>query len=105
VLVLARLHRRDRADDVPSSVSPGGLVALTAYRRSVLDLERGVGRARARGRIPSTCSTPNIFYSTSWTLAYSEANFGAGILAIPAYWATRNPYVANTNSATLLSLS
>ena len=44
----------------------------------------------------------NIFYPHRWTLAYSEANFGAGILAIPAYWATRNPYVAN-NSATLLS--
>jgi hypothetical protein len=44
----------------------------------------------------------NIFYPRQWTLAYSEANLGAGALAIPAYWATRNPYVAN-NVVTLLS--
>jgi hypothetical protein len=44
----------------------------------------------------------NIFYPRRWTLAYSEANLGAGALAIPAYWATRNPYVA-TNFVTLLS--
>jgi hypothetical protein len=37
----------------------------------------------------------NIFYPNRWTLAYSESNLGAGILAIPAYWATRNPYFAH----------
>jgi hypothetical protein len=37
----------------------------------------------------------NIFYPHRWTLAYSENNLGAGALAIPAYWATRNPYFAH----------
>src|SRR6202158_3056116 len=44
----------------------------------------------------------NIFYPHRWTLAYSESNLGAGILAIPAYWATGNPYAAH-NAAFLLS--
>jgi hypothetical protein len=34
----------------------------------------------------------NIFYPHQRTLVYSETNLGAGALAIPAYWATRNPY-------------
>jgi hypothetical protein len=36
----------------------------------------------------------NIFYPHRGTLAYSENNLGAGALAIPVYWATRNPYAA-----------
>ena len=44
----------------------------------------------------------NIFYPNTGTLFYSEANLGAGVLALPAYWLTRNPYVAN-NVVTLLS--
>jgi hypothetical protein len=44
----------------------------------------------------------NIFYPHRGTLAYSESNLGAGILAIPVYWATRNPYAAH-NFAVLLS--
>ncbi|MDR1989650.1 MAG: hypothetical protein LBQ09_05405, partial [Acidobacteriaceae bacterium] len=43
----------------------------------------------------------NIFYPHQATLTYSESNLGAGILAIPAYWATKNPFVAH-NSAVLL---
>jgi hypothetical protein len=37
----------------------------------------------------------NIFYPHRWALLYSEANLGAGVLAIPAYWLSRSPYVAN----------
>ncbi len=37
----------------------------------------------------------NIFYPNRGTLAYSESNLGAGMLAVPAYWATRNPYAAH----------
>src|SRR6266404_5132662 len=37
----------------------------------------------------------NIFYPHRWTLAYSESNLGAGVLAVPAYWMTRNPYFAH----------
>lgn len=44
----------------------------------------------------------NIFYPHRWTLVYSESNLGAGVLAIPAYWATRNPYFAH-NFVVLLS--
>jgi hypothetical protein len=43
----------------------------------------------------------NIFYPHTRTLAYSESNLGAGVLAIPAYWATRNPFTAH-NAAVLL---
>ncbi len=44
----------------------------------------------------------NIFHPHRGTLAYSESNLGAGLLAIPMYWATRNPYAAH-NFALLLS--
>ena len=37
----------------------------------------------------------NIFYPHTGTLAYSENNLGAGVLAIPVYWPTRNPYAAH----------
>jgi len=36
----------------------------------------------------------NIFYPHRGTLAFSENNLGAGLLALPVYWATRNPYAA-----------
>src|SRR4051812_15160042 len=42
----------------------------------------------------------NIFYPHAHTLAYSENNLGAGMLAVPAYWATRNAFTAH-NSAVL----
>jgi len=44
----------------------------------------------------------NIFYPHRGTLAYSEANLGAGALAMPVYWLTHNPYAAH-NSAVLLA--
>ena len=44
----------------------------------------------------------NIFYPNRGTLAYSENNLGAGVLAMPVYWATRNPYAAH-NSVVLLA--
>jgi hypothetical protein len=37
----------------------------------------------------------NIFHPHRGTLLYSEANLVAGALAVPAYWATRNPYIAH----------
>jgi len=43
----------------------------------------------------------NIFYPHRGTLLYSEANLVAGALAAPAYWATRNPYIAH-NTVVLL---
>jgi hypothetical protein len=44
----------------------------------------------------------NIFYPHRGTLAFSEANLGAGALGIPAYWVTLNPYAAH-NSAVLIA--
>jgi hypothetical protein len=44
----------------------------------------------------------NIFHPHRWTLAYSETNLGAGALAVPVFWATRNPYAAH-NFVLLLS--
>lgn len=37
----------------------------------------------------------NIFYPHRGALLYSEANLVAGLLAAPAYWMTRNPYLAH----------
>jgi len=39
----------------------------------------------------------NIFYPHRGTLAFSENNLGAGVLALPVYWATRNPYAPTTS--------
>lgn len=46
----------------------------------------------------------NIFHPHRGTLAYSEPNIGAGVLAVPAYVATRNPHAAH-NSAVLIGLT
>ena len=37
----------------------------------------------------------NIFYPHRGTLAFSESNLGAGLVALPVYWATQNPYAAH----------
>lgn len=47
---------------------------------------------------PFTVFNANIFYPHHDTLAYSEANLGAGLLAVPAYWLTRNPYAAHNTA-------
>ena len=51
--------------------------------------------ARALVLDPLHVFDANIFYPHRMTLAYSEANLGSGALAIPVYWATRNPYAAH----------
>jgi hypothetical protein len=43
---------------------------------------------------PSKLFDANIFYPHQKTLAFSEHNLAAGILAVPVYWATRNPYLS-----------
>ena len=48
--------------------------------------------ARTLAIDPANVLNANIFYPHIGTLIYSETNLGAGALAIPAYWATRNPY-------------
>jgi hypothetical protein len=49
---------------------------------------------------PSRLFDANIFYPNKRTLAYSEANVGAGLLAVPAWGLTGNPYLAH-NTAVL----
>ncbi len=39
----------------------------------------------------------NIFYPDKRTLAYSEANIGAGVIALPAWGLTGNPYLAHNS--------
>jgi hypothetical protein len=56
--------------------------------------------AHALSSAPSHLFAANIFYPYPKALALSEANLGAGILAVPAYVATRNPIAAH-NTAVL----
>ncbi len=51
--------------------------------------------ARALVADPRHVLDANIFYPHRGTLAYSETNLGAGALAVPAYWATQNPFAAH----------
>jgi hypothetical protein len=44
----------------------------------------------------------NIFHPHRRTLVYAEANIGAGLLAAPIYWLTRDPFLAH-NFVVLLS--
>ncbi len=51
---------------------------------------------------PTRLFHANIFYPHRNTLAFSEANLVAGLLAVPPYWLTRNPYTAH-NTVVLLA--
>lgn len=53
---------------------------------------------------PSELFDANIFYPHHDTLAFSEANIVAGVVAIPAWLITRNPYAAH-NSALLFAFA
>jgi hypothetical protein len=51
---------------------------------------------------PARLYHANIFHPNANALAYSEPNIGAGVLAVPAWLLTRNPY-ATHNSVVLFS--
>ncbi len=51
--------------------------------------------AHALTTSPSKVYDANIFYPHRSTLTYSEANLGAGAIAVPVWAATRNPYAAH----------
>jgi hypothetical protein len=51
--------------------------------------------ARALVASPSHLFDANIFYPNPDTLAYSESNLGAGLVAAPVYWTTKNPFAAH----------
>ena len=44
---------------------------------------------------PDRLFDANIFHPHKNTLAFSEANLVAGAMAVPAWWLTRNPFVAH----------
>src|SRR5688500_12884789 len=46
----------------------------------------------------------NIFYPHENTLAYSEANIVPGLLGVPTWWLTKNPY-ATLNSVILFGFA
>ncbi len=58
--------------------------------------------AHALSTNPASLFHANIFHPHKYTLAYSENNLVAGILGLPAYLATANPF-ATHNSAVLAS--
>jgi hypothetical protein len=60
--------------------------------------------ARTLVRDPLHVFDANIFYPHTKTLAYSENNLGAGALAIPVYWITKNPFAAH-NFVVLLAFT
>lgn len=51
--------------------------------------------AHALTTAPLQLYDANIFYPDRYTLAFSEANIGAGAIAAPVWMATRNPYAAH----------
>lgn len=53
---------------------------------------------------PAGLFDANIFAPHRRTLAYSEANIGAGLVAVPVWWLTRNPFAAH-NSALLFGFA
>ncbi len=46
---------------------------------------------------PRTLFDANIFYPAKRALAFSEANIGAGVIAVPAWGLTGNPYLAHNS--------
>jgi hypothetical protein len=60
--------------------------------------------ARALVVDPAHLYDANNFYPHRGTLAYSESNIGAGVLAMPVYWTTRSALAAH-NSAVLASFA
>ncbi|HUR20631.1 MAG TPA: hypothetical protein VMZ90_07475 [Vicinamibacterales bacterium] len=53
---------------------------------------------------PASLFDANIFYPHQGTLAYSEANIVAGVVAVPVWLATKNPY-ASFNFVVLLAFA
>jgi len=53
---------------------------------------------------PGRLYDANIFYPHRRALAFSEANIGAGLIAVPTWVATRNPFAAH-NSVVLFAFS
>lgn len=85
----------------PLSVHPGGFARIDRADGQ-FSLWNVAWVARTIVADPGHLFDANIFYPNRGTLLYSEANLVAGVLAIPGYWTTRDPYIAH-NSAVLLA--
>ena len=85
----------------PIAFNPGG-VGRVDKGDGQLSIWNVAWVARTLPTDPLHVFDANIFYPHHGTLAYSENNLGAGVLAMPAYWLTRNPYAAH-NAAVLLA--
>lgn len=84
---------------------------LTPNIRSVARVDSGDGQwniwniawvARTVVRAPHRLYDANIFHPHKTTLAYSENNFGAGVMVAPVYWASKDPILTH-NAAVMLS--
>jgi hypothetical protein len=84
---------------------------FTSNIRSFARIDSGDGQwniwniswvARTVVSAPHRLYDANIFYPHKTTLAYSENNFGAGVMVAPVYWASRDPILTH-NTAVLLS--
>jgi hypothetical protein len=86
----------------PLVLHPGSLTYNLTNNDSQFSIWNVAWVARTLVVNPLNIFNANIFFPHRWTLAYSEANLGAGLLAAPVYWLTRNVYAAH-NSVVLLS--
>jgi hypothetical protein len=86
----------------PLVLHPGSLTYNLTNNDSQFSIWNVAWVARALVVNPLHVFDANIFFPHRWTLAYSEANLGAGLLAAPVYWLTRNVYTAH-NFVVLLS--
>ena len=76
---------------------PGSAAWAEPRTRATAGLPSGTSHGLRMRSSPthSTCYDANIFHPHRDTLAFSEANLGAGVLAVPAWIATRNPFAAH----------
>lgn len=86
----------------PLALHPGTLGYQVNYGDAQFSVWNVAWVARTLVVDPLHVLDANIFYPHRWTLSYSEMNLGAGALAAPVYWATRNVYTSH-NFVVLLS--
>jgi hypothetical protein len=102
LLVLLGFAALTAAFFYPMSAAPGDW----AYRPENGDGQFSIWNvawvARALLENPRHVLDANIFYPHRGTLAYSELNLLAGLMAAPAYWVTRSAYAAH-NTVVLAS--
>ena len=86
-----RLRRAHRDAHLPARPSPGQSDLRNLASTTTASSRSGTspGWPARSSSDPLHVFDANIFYPHRWTLAYSEANLGAGALAAPVYWLDR----------------